>query len=320
MSEFGFLPINVSTLVPTTALGMDLYQISDETQRPVLFRGGDYPLELSDIERLRDRGVDRLYIATESRDTYQTYLCQLALGDESSGPVPIAARIDALNEIVRDVLKRAFIAAKVDETIAVAQELAELACSLVCHAEFDARDLFRVLHHDYTTFTHSANVAWYCAILAKSLGYSEADITEITMGGLLHDLGKLEIPKSILCKPGRLDDAEFRVVKKHPTVGFRRLFHREELSFGQMMMVYQHHERLDGRGYPVGALSESIHPWAKLCSVVDVFEALTSERPYRKPMPRRVAIDLLQRDIGTAFDSEMVQCWIATIQTGSANS
>ena len=80
------------------------------------------------------------------------------------------------------------------------------------------------------------------------------------------------------------------------------------------MMVYQHHERLDGKGYPVGNFADELHPWAKLCSVVDVFEALTSQRPYRKPMPRSKALQVLERDCGTAFDPEVLECWKAIIQ------
>jgi putative nucleotidyltransferase with HDIG domain len=171
-----------------------------------------------------------------------------------------------------------------------------------------------VLHHDYATFTHSANVAFYSAMLASELGLGQEDVQQITAGGLLHDLGKLEIDEKILCKPGKLDDDEFRTIRMHPTNGFRKLARREDLSAGQLMMVYQHHERIDGRGYPTGCVGEDVHLWAKICAVVDVFEALTSHRPYRSPMPRARAIELLARDSGTAFDPEIFSCWAAIIQ------
>jgi HD-GYP domain-containing protein (c-di-GMP phosphodiesterase class II) len=76
------------------------------------------------------------------------------------------------------------------------------------------------------------------------------------------------------------------------------------------MMVYQHHERLDGNGYPVGVVESEIHPWSKICSVVDVYEALTSYRPYRSPMSRKTAFEIMERDIGKAFDPEVLGCWI----------
>ena len=84
-------------------------------------------------------------------------------------------------------------------------------------------------------------------------------------------------------------------------------------------MAYSHHERLDGRGYPVGLVGKEIHPWARICMIVDVFEALTSERPYRSPMSRRKAIELQQRDAGSAFDTDMLRCWTEIIKNDLAN-
>jgi len=80
------------------------------------------------------------------------------------------------------------------------------------------------------------------------------------------------------------------------------------------MMTYQHHERLDGKGYPVGCIEDDIHPWAKICSVVDVYEALTSNRPYRKSMPRKKALQIMEREIGNAFDPELFKCWQSIIK------
>ncbi len=80
------------------------------------------------------------------------------------------------------------------------------------------------------------------------------------------------------------------------------------------MMVYQHHERIDGCGYPVGIDGDEIHQWAKQCAVVDVYEAVTSQRPYRQPMPKGKALELLARDSGKSFDPEIVKCWSSIIQ------
>jgi HD-GYP domain-containing protein (c-di-GMP phosphodiesterase class II) len=176
-------------------------------------------------------------------------------------------------------------------------------------------DLLGVMHHDYHTFTHSANVSYYSVMLASSLQLAdEHGLKQIATGALLHDLGKLDIPDHILCKPGRLSDSEFEIIRDHPRTGFRKLCHRDDLSSGQLMMVYQHHERLDGKGYPVGITAEEIHPWGRVCTVADVFEALTSNRPYRKGMSVEQAFDIMDRDSGLAFDIEMLKCWKEIIQ------
>lgn len=313
-----FIPISVATLLPTETVGLDLFQQEYESERLVLYRGAQYPLTMDDLDRLRGRDVHHLYIKKESRAIYQKYLRAIATSTNSKS-IPLAARAGALTEVVRDVLNAAFSRDSLDKTVNAAEKLGLLAADIITNDKFAASDLFRVLHHDYATFTHSANVAFYCGILAGELGYNKEEITKITTGGLLHDLGKLEIEEEILCKPGRLDEAEFRRIRMHPLLGFRKLAHRSDLSEGQLMMAYQHHERLDGKGYPVGCVESDIHPWAKLCAVVDVFEALTSQRPYRTPMPRSKALMLQQRDSGTAFDPEILACWKSIIHQNLAS-
>ncbi|MEM9368854.1 MAG: HD domain-containing phosphohydrolase [Planctomycetota bacterium] len=307
------IPISVATLSPDATVGTDLFCRVESTDEVKLYRGGDYPLKPSDIEQLRTRGVNQLFIAPESREAYQDYLRELTSNDEID--VDVAARTTALNEVVLSVLQGTFDGRDSGQAVDVATELGGMAADVVTRDDFAAVDLFKVLNHDYATFTHSANVAYYAGMLASELGHDRDTVQKIITGGLVHDLGKLQIPDSILCKPGRLTDEEFDAIRMHPITGFRQLAHRDDLTAGQLMMVYQHHERVDGTGYPVGVDEHEIHPWAKICAVVDVYEAVTSQRPYRKPMPRTRALEILQKDIGTAFDPEAVQCWTSIIQS-----
>lgn len=293
---------------------MDLYHSIHHNKTPVLYRQADYPLTDADIAKLKQQGINCLYILDECRDNYQAYLRSIV---QQKSDVAIAIRASAVNAIVRDVLQITFAQKDTEVTVQQVQELADVTCDLVSHEDFATGDLFRVLHHDYATFTHSTNVGFYAATLAFHAGFRKEDLRQIVTGGLLHDVGKLEIPDKVLSKPGRLDPEEFEVIKTHSTIGFRILCQRKELSWPQLMMAYQHHERIDGRGYPVGITGNDIHPWAKICSVVDVYEAVTSFRPYRKPMSTAQAIDILDRDSGTAFDPELVRCWKAIIQNGS---
>ncbi len=305
-----YLPISVSTLQPAESAGMNLYQRESNDGAFVLFCSDSHPLLSEDLERLKHRRVKKLYIESASREVYQDYLRSLvepSLEGQTSNP---SARAGALNEVVRDVLESTFRQNDTDETVAAAARLGSAAADIVCNDQFASDDLFRVLHHDYATFTHSANVAFYAGMLASELGLSKHEVELITTGGLLHDLGKLDIDDKILCKPGRLTEEEFRVIKMHPTRGFDQLSQRTDLNAGQLMMVYQHHERLDGKGYPVGVVDDEIHLWAKICAVVDVFEALTSFRPYRSPMPKLRVLDILQEDSGVAFDPEVLACWV----------
>ncbi len=308
------IPISVKTLDPERATGLTLYLKDAVDGRFVLYREADVPLELDDFAKLLNRGITRLYLKSSDHQQYQQYLREnlgTILHDES---VSVQRRCASLNEVVRDVLADAFQQKSTNTAVDVAHELAVDSVDLICRDDVVAGDLMNVMYHDYHTFTHSANVSMYCVLLARALGISDqTHLREITTGGLLHDLGKLEIPDAILTKPARLSDEEFDAIREHPRSGFLKLCHRTDLNFAQLMMVYQHHERLDGRGYPVGAATPEIHDWARICTVADVFEALTSNRPYRPALSIAHAFEIMDRDCGTAFDSEMLKCWKKTI-------
>lgn len=305
----GLIPISMATLSPTALLGIDIYLRANSRCPAVLFCSStEYP----DFDRLLplvSQGVNKLFIDATDRGKYQSYLRENwadLLADEST---PIANRVAIMSEVMRDVLNEEFNTGNTDSMVAASQKLGNVTCDLLNDQVVVTQQLCNVLHHDYATFTHCTNVSMYCTILARELGFSPADVEEIAVGGLLHDLGKLQIDERILNKPGRLDDFEFREIKKHPVTGFCQLVERGDLSFGQLMMAYQHHERLDGTGYPVACVGDEIHVWAKLCAIVDVYEALTSNRPYRSPMSPKTALAVLEKGDGTEFDSEMLKCW-----------
>ena len=304
-----FIPVSVSTLLPAEAAGINLFQRDDSGERFVLYCADDHPLLDADLNRLRAKGVKQLFIEGHARESYQEYLRGMIAAEPGDG-VTGEARAGALNHMMLDVLETSFRGGDTNATVASATLLGNMTADIVCSDQFAAGDLFRVLHHDYATFTHSANVALYAGMLAKELGLGFEEVQQITTGGLIHDLGKLEIDDKILCKPGKLDDEEFRIIKMHPTLGLNQVAFREDLNEGQLMMVYQHHERLDGRGYPVGVMEKEIHHWAKICSVVDVFEAMTSHRPYRAPMAKARVIEIMNGDSGKAFDPEILACWV----------
>ena len=102
-----------------------------------------------------------------------------------------------------------------------------------------------------------------------------------------------------------------RIIKKQPTTGFVQLCKRPDLTFAQLMMVYQHHEHLDGSGYPVGVSGPEIHPWARICTVADVYEALTSNRPYRVGLTADAAFRIMDKKASTAYDVEVYERWKA---------
>ena len=199
------------------------------------------------------------------------------LNNESHPP---RERLRLLNQVVSDTLREAFSSNDMAETVTTTQELATHVVDIGLRSEVAIRDVAMIANHDFCTFTHSANVACYGTLLAHAMGIRNTDeLCEIAAGGMLHDLGKLGIPNRILCKAGRLTKEEMATMRLHPTRGFQLLRREQGISRGQLLMAYQHHEWMNGAGYPVGCMGNDLHLWAKICAVVDVFEALTGKRP-----------------------------------------
>ncbi len=176
------------------------------------------------------------------------------------------------------------------------------------------RELFRLARHDFTAFSHVTNVASYCVILSRETGLTnEHELRKIAIGAMLHDLGKRFIPACILAKTEQLTQEERDVIESHPARGYVELYDNSDLDFGQLMMVYQHHEHVDGTGYPVRIRKDEIHPWARMLSIVDVFDTMTARRPGHHPATPECVLEFQRQQAGTRFDGDYVQCWISAM-------
>ena len=165
---------------------------------------------------------------------------------------------------------------------------------------------------DYT-FEHSINVCVLCIFFGKTLKYNFNDLRKIGMGCILHDIGKMLIPEEILNKPSSLNDYEYQVIKKHPELGFKHLQKLNVLSPLSRTVVYSHHEKVNGSGYPRGLKGDEIHEFAKVANIADVFDALTSERVYRQRWPTHKAVDYIVSNTESFFDHKIVKKLIPQI-------
>lgn len=162
---------------------------------------------------------------------------------------------------------------------------------------------------DHETEGHCQRVAELTVILARRLGYPETELVHLRRGALLHDVGKIGIPDSILNKPGPLTDGEWEIMRSHPRLAAEMLAPIKFLSMA-MDIPYSHHERWNGKGYPLGLSGRQI-PWsARIFSVVDVFDALTSDRPYRNAITQEEALAEIRIGRGTLYDPEVVDAFL----------
>ncbi len=132
------------------------------------------------------------------------------------------------------------------------------------------------------TYKHSINVGLFSSMIGKWLGFKEKEIKELATAGVLHDIGKSKTPSAIINKPARLTKEEFEIIKKHPQDGYDLIKDDPSISEAVKMAVYQHHEKIDGTGYPNGLKLDEIHTYAKIIAVADVYDSLTSVRSYKE--------------------------------------
>lgn len=163
------------------------------------------------------------------------------------------------------------------------------------------RDLFSFLYYikaknDDHTYTHSLNVAMLCSVFGQWLKWPEDKIKELTLAGLLHDIGKLQIDNSILNKPGKLTEEEFAIVKRHSQLGYEMVKKQPDITDNIKYGILMHHERINGSGYPLGFKDEQIHDFAKLLAIADIYDAMTSNRTYHEKFSPFKVIQLFEQD------------------------
>jgi putative nucleotidyltransferase with HDIG domain len=162
---------------------------------------------------------------------------------------------------------------------------------------------------DPYTRGHSTRVTELAEAVARAMGWSEERIASVRLGGPLHDIGKLAVSQDVLHKEGELDDAELAEIREHPKTGARLLLRVAALRAAIPYVLY-HHERWDGRGYPSGKAGEEIPLEARVLAIADAFDAMTSDRPYRRALTRAEALAEVERCAGTQFDPRIAEVFL----------
>jgi putative nucleotidyltransferase with HDIG domain len=165
---------------------------------------------------------------------------------------------------------------------------------------------------DYT-FKHCVDVATMAVLVGNALNLRYDDIQNAAIAGILHDIGKTQIPNEILNKPGKLTDREFNIIKNHPVYGYKMLLKSDDISENARRGILTHHEKVDGTGYPMKVTSEKIPLLGKLLAVVDVYDALVTKRPYRSDMIEPAMAVEMMLGMGNQFDAEILKGFLRCV-------
>ncbi|MCS7299099.1 MAG: HD-GYP domain-containing protein [Spirochaetia bacterium] len=286
--------IVVDFLRPGMVLSGDLF-----SKEGVFLWSAKKPLTQDFINQLKSLGIKELYYTKEvKKDLSEIYPPMFS---------------DEVKENAKEVINNVIRQLRDDKKIEI-QEVKDIIEQLfkeMIHKLGKAViNLSVVKNYDEYTYTHSINVTILSMFFAKFLGASDFVIKEIGMGAILHDIGKVKIPTTILYKPGELTEEELTIMKKHPIIGYFAIKDEPTVSTYAKKIVLFHHERYDGNGYPLGIKFDRIGRYPQIVSLADVFDALTSERPYKPGISIAQALDIIMRRSGSHFEPMLTQRFV----------
>ncbi|HZJ56974.1 MAG TPA: HD-GYP domain-containing protein, partial [Clostridia bacterium] len=252
------------------------------------------------IDRLQDKGVYHLYIEDDISEGIEI---EDIVSDRTRNYAQVVIK-DVMDDIVwQNKLNRVPEITKIVNNIV--DELLDNDDILV-----NIKDIRMI--DDYT-FGHCTNVCILSIITGIELGYNELRLRDLGVGALLHDIGKMRIPKHILQKPGQLTSEEYEQIKQHTVFGFEILRNCDDIRKPAANAALGHHERFDGSGYPRGLTGKDTHEFAKVIAIADVYDAMTSDRVYRTGMEPNEAARYLTSMGDTLFDNELVNTFMKSI-------
>jgi HD-GYP domain-containing protein (c-di-GMP phosphodiesterase class II) len=306
-----YCAIPLQSLRVNTTTNFDMYMKRKGPageDRYVLYRKRSIPFTEETRTTLAEHGTEDLYIDTSDRKEYQIYLeknLDAVIADET---IPIEKKSEiaytCATGLVEEVLENPRSGEHIQRSKGVITNMIDYMLS-ESNAFFS---LMATTSFDYYTYTHSVNVAVFGIALANRVGrFSTGEINTMGAGLILHDVGKGLIDKNILNKPGKLDDREWAIMKEHPITGAEMLKESGKVGKDELVVVVNHHEKLDGSGYPHGLKGDAIHPYARIAALADIFDALTTKRAYKDAVRSFPALKIMRDEMASKLDPELFQ-------------
>jgi HD-GYP domain-containing protein (c-di-GMP phosphodiesterase class II) len=301
-----YLPINSSSLRTDTTVGCDLYlQVEARANsRYILYCRGDAVFENDKREMLLEKNISRLFIKKNDQQAYYEYLETNFRDIKSDSRISSDEKTRIVQNVATYLVKDMF----EDPKTGIVSRTKEFAYNMVdyilqdCHA---AHSLLKIAVHEHYTYTHSVNVAAVGTLFGKNIGLADGELKDLCSGILMHDIGKTRISTAILNKNGKLTKEEFEQIKKHPELGVEVLKEAGCTREHEYTITLQHHENYDGTGYPYGLKKYEIHLCGKIARIIDVYDALTSKRPYSDAIRPFKALVEMKEKMLNCFDKQL---------------
>lgn len=285
-------------------LDKDVYLYDSKTSNVAILRAGGI-LTQDYINKMAQMGILGVYVQTN--DDAENHSRYSSLKTEMKQEV--ISRIRSTYEMFSTKSFRNINVNSINATIDISHQLVD---SLMSNSDIliNVEDLR--LYDDYT-YNHSLGVAILSIAIGLSLALNRNDLYDLALCAILHDIGKMGIPIEIISKPSRLTAEEYQIVKQHPVLGTQFLLRNKIISKKICSGILTHHERVDGTGYPNGLAGDGIPLFGRIVSVADVYDALTSSRPYRDPSSAPEAIEYIMGGSGKIFDIQVVSAFLKKV-------
>lgn len=296
--------------------GMRIDQnIVDGTGRALIAKGAY--LDDFQIEYLRTKGIGGIFVSEgePDADELDLQIPQYTRDLIEKSRVPDRPKVqlsDSVKQQIGTGVQQLFANPSADNFAESSVNIANELTDSILKDDAVAIDLGMLKVSDEYTFKHSVDVAALAIMIGKSAGLPVEKIKELGIAGLLHDVGKAKIPAEVLNKPGKLDDDEFALMKQHTLFGLQILKEKNNFSEPVLLGVLQHHEKLNGRGYPQGVPASNISEYAKIISVADIFDALVAKRVYKEPMPKSETLEMMM-GMTQELDRDFLLAFIRTV-------
>lgn len=299
ISQMGFDEIMIAERMEelNDDVEMDIAEIADRAHQ------GGRPFDVEKLQKDLDEIDTHIYEPAERSIVNANMEIHILTGE---GDVPIDVKHEMAISDIKDVIGKIRDDGELDLD-RIRKNVEETLPDMIRNNDVLMR-LNQLKASDDYTFHHSLRVSIIAAMIGKWLGYSEEEILELAEAGLLFDMGKLNIPDFLLQKQDRLTPEEFELIKKHAQFGYSILLKTRGVSMNIKYAALHHHERMDGTGYPLRLRENQIHDFAKIIMVCDVFDALTSDRPYKKAISPIMAAEYLSWNSGKLFDTKV--CYV----------
>ncbi|MHC4660482.1 MAG: HD-GYP domain-containing protein [Planctomycetota bacterium] len=310
MFDEKYFSIPTSTIRSGLILDFELYKREGKDFGPAF--SDRLPLITPEnLNELQANGIDILHVSTSESEQFRAYLernLARIVGDENLGK---REKARVLYYTAKVYVREWFNNPQIGPTLEASVELIHDIIKQVLKSEKAFYDFFNLNGESPYLLSHSLNVAIYGIAIMNAMGNARIDEVETyAYGALMHDLGMRDVPDEIITKPDKLTPEEFKLVRKHPSAGAKIAASDANLPTPGDIIVAQHHERLDGQGYPWGISADDIHPLARICSIADVFDAMTSKRSYKDAVNTYDAFKTMKFQESSKFDMAILDTFI----------